>query len=119
MRRCRPVSSRPIAGPARSWSATRAFGAGIRRHDLNAAGVEIQDLDDASADGTITVPADGTQVLLEHNIVVSFSVEPTTGEFRSGDYWVFAARARRRLRRGAGRRRRRAASTITTPSSRW
>lgn len=60
---------------------------------FNAAGTEIQDLDDPQSDGTITVPADGTQILIEHNIVVSFSAQPATGSLRSGDYWVFAARS--------------------------
>jgi hypothetical protein len=70
----------------------------IRRWDqknaiVDASGTEIQDLNDAAADGTITVPAGGTQVLLEHNIVASFNVRPADGVFRSGDYWVFAARS--------------------------
>ncbi len=43
--------------------------------------------------GSITVPGDGTQRLLEQGIVVDFSVEPVGGLFRSGDFWVFAARA--------------------------
>ena len=70
----------------------------IRRWDqkhkiLDGTGAEIQDLDAQTSDGSITVPAGGVQVLLEHNIVASFSVQPTGGEFRTGDYWVFAARA--------------------------
>jgi hypothetical protein len=70
----------------------------IRRWDqkkkiVNDAGTEIQDLDDALSDGTITVPSDGSQILLEHNIVVSFGAQPTGGELHSGDYWVFAARS--------------------------
>lgn len=70
----------------------------IRRWDqknsiVNAAGVEIQNLDDAASDGAIDVPADGAQILLEHNIVVSFSTSETDGVFHSGDYWVFSARA--------------------------
>jgi hypothetical protein len=71
----------------------------IRRWDqkrkiLDASGTEIQDLDASASDGTITVPTGATQVLLEHNIVVSFSVQPTAGLFRPGDFWVFAARSR-------------------------
>jgi hypothetical protein len=70
----------------------------IRRWDqkkkiFNGAGVEVQDLDDALSDGTIEVPSDGSQILLEHNIVVSFGAQPTGSELHSGDYWVFAARS--------------------------
>ena len=45
-------------------------------------------------DGLITVPASAaTQVVLEHGIVVSFSLAAGgSGRFRSGDYWIFAAR---------------------------
>jgi Family of unknown function (DUF6519)/Right handed beta helix region len=68
----------------------------IRRWDqkgkvLDAEGKEINDPN--AADGHITVPAGSTQILLEHGIVVSFSVRPIGGEFRSGEFWVFTARA--------------------------
>jgi hypothetical protein len=45
------------------------------------------------SDGLVTVPAsETTEVVLEHGIAVSFSTATTGGEFRRGDYWVFAAR---------------------------
>ena len=44
--------------------------------------------------GLITVPASAaTQVVLEHGVVVSFSIAPGgSGVFRPGDHWIFAAR---------------------------
>ena len=85
-----PTNPQDLPDPARH---TR-----IRRWDqkkaiVDASGTEIQNLDDPASDGTITVPSGTTQVLLEHNIVVSFRTQPGTGVFKSGDYWVFAARA--------------------------
>jgi hypothetical protein len=54
-------------------------------------GNDVADLD--ATGGVITVPtSDTTQVLLEHGIVVSFSLAETGGRFRRGDYWIFAAR---------------------------
>ena len=50
-----------------------------------------QDLDDPSSRGVIDVPADGTTLLLENGVSVSFSAAGGKG-FRAGDYWVFAAR---------------------------
>jgi hypothetical protein len=70
----------------------------IRRWDqsgevVDADGNPLADLDAAGATGLIDVPStSSTQVVLEHGIVVSFSVATTGGEFRSGDHWVVAAR---------------------------
>ena len=51
------------------------------------------DLDAATSTGAIPVPADGTVILaLESGIVVSFDVSAAGGLFKSGDWWVFAAR---------------------------
>jgi hypothetical protein len=59
----------------------------------SADGTQLTDLDLAGSSGLITVPAsDATQVLIEHGIVVSFSLAEAGGRFRPGDYWVFAAR---------------------------
>jgi len=85
-----PTNAQDLTEPARH---TR-----IRRWDqkkkiVDGTGTEIQDLDAASSDGTIDVPIGNTQILLEHNIVVSFDVQPTGGTFHTGDYWVFAARS--------------------------
>lgn len=63
-------------------------GGPVRRED----GTEIQNLDSTGAGG-ILIPAAGTQVFLEHGILVDFSLSPAAGTFRSGDYWVFAARS--------------------------
>ncbi|HWK82160.1 MAG TPA: DUF6519 domain-containing protein, partial [Caldimonas sp.] len=51
------------------------------------------DLGAAASTGAITVPADGTITLaLESGIVVSFDVFVAGGLFKSGEWWVFAAR---------------------------
>jgi hypothetical protein len=42
--------------------------------------------------GVITVPAAGTTLVVEDGIQVTLSVDPAGSSFRSGDYWVFAAR---------------------------
>lgn len=61
---------------------------------LDQNGNVLQDLDLAAATGEITVPASGAvSVLLEHNIVATFSLNPAGGEMKSGDAWVFAARS--------------------------
>jgi hypothetical protein len=71
----------------------------IRRWDQSglvhdATGATLTDLDLAGASGLITTPpSDTTQVVLEHGIVVSFSVAAGgSGVFRAGDHWIFAAR---------------------------
>lgn len=52
------------------------------------------DLDAGSGTGAITVPANGTVTLaLESGIVVAFDLAVANGVFKSGDWWVFAARA--------------------------
>lgn len=61
---------------------------------LDQDGNVLQDLDLAAATGEITVPASGAiSVLLEHDIVATFSLDPAGGEMKSGDAWVFAARS--------------------------
>ena len=40
----------------------------------------------------IKVPLDGSPVTLESGITVSFSLNPSSGQFYSGDFWNFAAR---------------------------
>lgn len=52
-------------------------------HDLNVS---------ASSDG-IPLPPAGTKLALENGILVEFDLDPADGEYRTGDYWVFAARA--------------------------
>jgi Family of unknown function (DUF6519)/Right handed beta helix region len=69
----------------------------VRRWDQSGivrsgSGDQIVDLDAAGSSGLITVPANAsTQVILEHGVVVSFSVV-AGGRFRPGDHWIFAAR---------------------------
>src|SRR5262249_43119599 len=48
---------------------------------------------DTTAGGLIPVPAAGTQISVEAGILINFDLVPTGGEFKSGDYWMFAARA--------------------------
>lgn len=66
----------------------------IRRWDqkgqvLDAANNVVADVD--ASGGVIPIPAGGS-VVLEDGVQVTFSVSVAGGEFRSGDYWVFAAR---------------------------
>ncbi len=61
---------------------------------LDQNGNVLQDLDIAAAKGEITVPAGaGVSVLLEYGIVATFTLDPAAGQFKSGDYWMFAARS--------------------------
>lgn len=55
-------------------------------------GSEYTDLD-AAGDGHIVIPSDGTQLLLENGVLVSFGLSDAGGVFRPGDFWTFAARA--------------------------
>lgn len=56
-------------------------------------GNDLQDLDLAASTGDIVVPSGAAvSVLLEHGIIANFSLDPAGGVFKSGDYWVFAAR---------------------------
>jgi hypothetical protein len=56
-------------------------------------GTAYADLDAAGSTGDILVPPPGTRVFVEDGILVEFDLDPAGGEFRSGDYWVVAARA--------------------------
>jgi hypothetical protein len=71
-------------------------GTRVRRWDqahqvLSATGAALTNLDAAGASGAITIPGANTGVLLEHGIVVRFSMA-AGGKFRTGDFWLFAAR---------------------------
>lgn len=50
------------------------------------------DLGSAGSTGDIPVPPPGTTLILENGITVSFDRNPSTGKFKVGDYWNFAAR---------------------------
>ncbi len=43
-------------------------------------------------DGALAAPADGTPIVLEDGVQVTFGADPADGELRTGDHWVFAAR---------------------------
>ncbi len=60
----------------------------VRRGD----GTLFHDLDSGSSTGAIPVPPAGVAVLLEDGIVARFDLEPAGSTFKTGDYWVFAAR---------------------------
>ncbi len=55
-------------------------------------GTEWTNLDDAGSDGLIPIPADGSPIVLEAGITVSFTVDPAGGNVRAGDCWIFSAR---------------------------
>jgi len=54
------------------------------------------DLNDPLNSGDISIPDTGTRVFLEHGILVEFTLASTgesfSGEFKTGDYWLVAAR---------------------------
>ncbi|MCL4798489.1 MAG: hypothetical protein KJ025_02820 [Burkholderiales bacterium] len=85
-----PVDAQFRTAPARN---TRVVRWDQRGRVLDAGGGLLVDLDAPGANGTIPVPSSATSVLLEHGVVVTFHLEPATGDFRTGDYWIFAARA--------------------------
>jgi hypothetical protein len=70
----------------------------VRRWDQSgvvedANGTQIVDLSAGTSTGLIPVPASAaTQVVLEHGVVVSFSLVEAGGRFRRGDHWIFHAR---------------------------
>jgi hypothetical protein len=67
----------------------------IRRWDQNGkervtSGNPVVDLD--AKGGVIPVPAAGIPIILENGVQITFTTDPAGGNFRVGDYWVFAAR---------------------------
>ena len=59
----------------------------VRRAD----GTTFQDLNASASSDGILIPAAGVQLSLENGILVDFALA-AGGEFKVGDYWVFAAR---------------------------
>ncbi|NVO58257.1 right-handed parallel beta-helix repeat-containing protein [Rhodobacteraceae bacterium B1Z28] len=53
---------------------------------------EWEDLGAGGSDGLIPIPPDGTAVILENGITVTFDTVDGPGTFRDMDYWRFAAR---------------------------
>jgi hypothetical protein len=51
----------------------------------------LVDLDAPGSKGLIPVPAHGTSVVLEDGVQITFDT-PTSGTYRVGDFWCFAAR---------------------------
>ena len=89
-----PVDLRPANAAdaaARHLRVRRWDQAGVVR---SGAGAQLVDLDAPGSTGLITVPTGiTTQVVLEHGVVVSFSIASGgSGKFRAGDHWIFAAR---------------------------
>jgi hypothetical protein len=62
----------------------------VNRTDPSGIPVQIADLNAAGSTGLIAVPPATTVLLLEHGVTVNF--DPGPNGFRTGDYWVFAAR---------------------------
>jgi hypothetical protein len=51
------------------------------------------DLGAAGSTGQIPVPPPGTTLILENGVTVTFALNSALGNFHSGDFWTFAARA--------------------------
>ncbi|HEY4304647.1 MAG TPA: DUF6519 domain-containing protein [Gemmatimonadaceae bacterium] len=93
-----PASMLPASFPNSDFPATRHLRVRrwdhkgkVFRSDSSGNPVQIQDLDAPGSKGVIAVPGGNVEVLLEDGVTVSFASTGTTG-FRTGDYWVFAAR---------------------------
>lgn len=91
-----PVGGNNATDPSRNTRVRRWDHAGqIRSED----GSVVQNLNDAGSNGEIVIPPAATGLFIEHGIVVHFDLSPDAvlhpsgGEFKSGDYWVFAARS--------------------------
>ena len=55
-------------------------------------GTEWTDMEADGSNGLIPVPADGSTIVLENGITVSFATAPGPGQFHEMDHWRFAAR---------------------------
>jgi hypothetical protein len=69
----------------------------IRKWDQNSIvlapdGSQYADVNATQNHGLIPVPNDGTQIVLENGVGVTFSRDQGSGAYNPGDYWVFAAR---------------------------
>lgn len=68
----------------------------VRRWDQSgivrqADGTKFLDLDSSGESSGIPIPPEGMKIILENGILVDFNLEKDL-EFKTGDYWVFAAR---------------------------
>lgn len=90
-----PAGAFPTDGAGATDPARRTL---VRRWDqsgpvLLGDGSPFHDLDSAGATGAIPLPPAGTPVGLENGITVAFDLDGAGGQYRSGDYWIFEARA--------------------------
>ena len=84
-----PVNGQNLTDPDRHTRIKRWDQAGLVR---DSAGATYIDLDAPGSTGLIPIPPAGTSLILEDGVQVTFTVATGGGEFRAGDYWVFAAR---------------------------
>jgi nitrous oxidase accessory protein NosD len=85
-----PTDAQGLTTPGRHTRVRRWDQSGVVR---DTDGNLLADLDLALSPGVIPVPADGTSVVLEDGVQITFGSEPTGAPVRTGDYWSFAARA--------------------------
>ena len=81
--------------PLGVFSPTGANHTRVRRWDekglvFDANHVQVADVD--AGQGVIKLPPATPSFVLEDGVQVTLSADPGTGSFRTGDYWVFAAR---------------------------
>ncbi|WP_068827017.1 DUF6519 domain-containing protein [Pseudomonas sp. BMS12] len=84
-----PTDAQQATQAARNTRVRRWDQAGVVRREN---GNQVLDLNAPGAGGDIQIPAAGTRLFLEHGILVEFGLAPAGGQFKTGDYWVFAAR---------------------------
>lgn len=83
-----PVDSRGNTDAKRNTRVRRWDQSGVVRR---ADGTIYHDLGTSGISDGIPIPPAGTRPLVENGILVEFSLDDS-GEFKTGDYWVFAAR---------------------------
>jgi hypothetical protein len=82
-----PAGSVDFADPAALHTRVRRWDQ--RGQVLDEANAVVADVD--ASGGVIPITAPG-RFVLEHGVLVELSLAPAGGTFRTGDYWVFAAR---------------------------
>jgi hypothetical protein len=86
-----PVDGENLTTPERHTRIKRWDQRGLVRDSNGATFINLDDANNPSP-GLIHVPPAGTSLILENGIEVTFTTEPDGGSFRSGDYWISAAR---------------------------
>ncbi len=84
-----PVNGQNLTDPERHTRIKRWDQKGLVR---DSDGNIYTNLEEAGGTGLIEVPAPGTSLILENGVQVTFTTALDDGAFRSGDYWIFAAR---------------------------